>query len=203
MLEIVILAAGASSRLGKSKQLLTIDDESLVYKSARTGCELAAYFQLAKPTVVVGKDQQEVELSIAKLAVTTLYNPQWMGGMGFSIATAVQNVQTNISAVLLMTCDQVLLSSAVLKPMIQLWLSSPEQIVASSYNGVIGIPVIFPERFFPELSELKSDKGAREILQKYHAEVMHFDLPLAAQDLDTLADELTIRKMIGRVDGKS
>ena len=196
MLEIVILAAGGSSRLGKSKQLLTIGDEPLIVKAARTACELADYFHLTQPTVVVGKDRLDIEKHLTNWGVTSIYNAQWKMGMGLSLATAVQNMGTKTSAVLLMTCDQVLLNSDTLKPLIKLWQSQPEHIIASSYNGVIGIPVIFPERYFSELIYLKSDKGAREILQKYHKDVMHFDLPLAAQDLDTLADEVVIRGII-------
>ena len=195
MLEIVVLAAGASRRLGNSKQLLAINGQSLVYRAAKTASELAALFQLNQPLVIVGKDQKEVRLQITNLPVRGVYNPRWQDGMGFSIATAVENLNADGSAVLLLTCDQVLLTTAALKPLLQKWQANPEHIIASTYSGITGIPVIFPKRFFPDLVDLNSDKGAREVLQKYQHKVIEFDLPIAAQDLDCKEDELIIRIM--------
>ena len=195
MLEIVILAAGASTRLGRSKQLLTINGESLVHRAASTACELTDFFHLQQAAVVVGKDHQDVENALANLPITTVYNPDWMDGMGTSVATAVRNLNVDSKAVLLMTCDQVLINSDILKSFIQQWQSRPEQIIASAYSGIIGVPAIFPERYFPELLKLQSDKGARGLLQKYREDVMVFDMPSASQDLDSVEDEDTVRRM--------
>jgi len=196
MLEIVILAAGASSRLGSSKQLLTINGESLVYRAANTASKLAAIFNLKPPLVIVGKDQTEVKQSITDLPVLTIYNAQWQQGMGYSIATAVNHLDAQTSAVLIMTCDQVLLNSELLKPMIKKWQSNRQQIIASTYQETIGIPVIFPRQCFTELLKLNSDKGARQVIEKYKPQLLLFDLPEAAQDLDTREDAVQIRQLI-------
>lgn len=196
MLEIVILAAGASSRLGKSKQLLTINNEALISRAAKNACKLAEYFHLLEPVVIVGKDHQTVKALLQVLPVAVVYNSKWEDGMGLSIAAAVKHLKPETSAVLLMTCDQVLLDADILKPLIHFWQKNSQKIVASSYNEIIGVPVIFPQKFFPELAKLQSDKGARLLLQKYSEEVVTFDLPEAIQDLDTLDDERLIRELL-------
>ena len=198
MLEIVILAAGSSTRLGKSKQLLMINNEALVCKAAKVASEVSEIFKLNNPVVVVGKDSEKVKSVLVSSGVSTIYNPKWRDGMGYSIASAVNNINVEASAVLFMTCDQVLINSETLKSLIGYWLLTPEQIVASSYNETIGIPVIFPARYFKELSQLNSDKGARGLLNKYKNDVMIFDLPSAAQDLDTLEDEVIVRKLLAK-----
>lgn len=196
MLKIVILAAGASSRLGTNKQLLKINGEPLVSRITKVASELVDVFNLEQPCVIIGKDHREVELALADLSVSTIHNKLWNNGMGSSIAVAVENLDATVSAVLLMTCDQVLLTVTSLKPMLRQWLCNPDYIIASCYDGIAGIPVIFPEHFFPELTQLNSDKGARQLLEKYQHQVQLFDLPEAAVDLDNRVDEQLIRQML-------
>lgn len=196
MLTIVILAAGASSRLGSSKQLLIINQQTVIYRAARTACLLAEIFNLDKPLVVLGKDQAEVSQAVASLPVATVYNPRWQEGMGVSIAAAIEVLEDESSAVLLMTCDQLMLNVDNLSPLIKKWLLNPEQIIASSYKNTIGIPVIFPRQYFNELGQLNTDKGARQLLQKYNQDLLLFDLPEAAQDLDNKKDERLIRQLL-------
>jgi len=195
-LNIVILAAGASSRLGSSKQLLTINEQPLVYRSASIACELAHYFHFPQPLIILGKDQQLVHQAVQELEVSTIYNQRWESGMGTSIATAAQQLENDGSAVLFMTCDQVLLHCQSLIPLIEKWQAHPHHIVASAYNNTHGIPVIFPHSFFSELKQLNSDKGAREILQRHKDKVVVVALPEAAQDLDTRQDEIQIRELL-------
>ncbi|MCP3674873.1 MAG: nucleotidyltransferase family protein, partial [Gammaproteobacteria bacterium] len=144
MLEIVILAAGASTRLGKSKQLLKINDEPLVCKIASIATKLTDNFKLKKSTVIVGKDALQVEKALDFSDVQTVYNEQWKDGMGTSVATAAKNLKSDSTAILLMTCDQVLITYEALVTLIQYWHLNPEKIIASSYNNTLGIPVIFP-----------------------------------------------------------
>ncbi|MCP3675996.1 MAG: NTP transferase domain-containing protein, partial [Gammaproteobacteria bacterium] len=99
-------------------------------------------------------------------------------------------------AILLMTCDQVLITYEALVTLIQYWHLNPEKIIASSYNNTLGIPVIFPARYFPELCLLEANKGARGLLKKYKDDVMPFDFPSATQDLDTKDDEAKVRQIL-------
>ena len=196
MLEIVILAAGASTRLGKSKQLLKINDEPIVCIVATIAAKLKDNFKLNQPTVILGKDAQKIEKALEFSDVKTIYNEQWKDGMGSSIATAANNLRSNSTAILLMTCDQILITHEALITLIQHWHLNTEKIIASAYNNTLGIPVIFPARYFPELCLLGADKGAKGLLKKYKDDVMPFDFPSATQDLDTKDDEAKVRQIL-------
>ncbi len=196
MLEIVILAAGASTRLGKSKQLLKINDEPIICKVATIAVKLKDKFKLSQPIVIVGKDAPKVERILAFSDVLTIYNEQWKDGMGSSVATAAKKLKSDSTAILLMTCDQVLITYEALVTLIQCWHLSPEKIIASFYNKTLGIPVIFPAKYFPELCLLGADKGAKGLLKKYKDDVVPFDCPLATQDLDTKDDEAKVRQIL-------
>lgn len=201
MLEIFILAAGSSSRLGKSKQLLTINKEALVCIVAKVALEVSEIFKLNNPVVVVGKDSEKVISVLESIGVSTIYNPNWQDGMGHSIASAVKNINNDTSAVLFMTCDQVLINCDTLKKFIEYWLLNTNKIVASFYNETIGIPAIFPAKYFPQLSQLSSDKGARGLIKMYSDQVKTFDFPSAAQDLDTLEDETIVQNLLSNEEG--
>jgi len=200
MLEIVILAAGASKRLGKSKQLLKINKEPLVYRVAKIACGLSREYRLANPLVVLGKDHEAVKNTLSNLPITTTVNKRWHDGMGSSITCAVENLNDDCSAILLMTCDQVLIEDKDIKILIEQWQSRQDSIIASSYKGITGIPVIFPSNYFKELLELGNSKGARGILKKYPEEIISIELPGAAHDLDTVEDEQKIRDILESTD---
>jgi molybdenum cofactor cytidylyltransferase len=196
MLDIVILAAGASKRLGRSKQLLELNNESLVCRTAKVAIELTDYFNLNRPHLISGKDHQAVNAAVKELPVLTHYNSNWQEGMGSSIASSIEHLNLNSSGVLFMTCDQVLLTSDLLKPLIETWQHKPDNIIASIYGDVTGIPVIFPAQYYTDISLLSSDKGAKSMLQKYKETVVSVEISAAAQDLDNEDDERKVRHLL-------
>jgi len=197
VLEIIILAAGASKRLGKSKQLLKINNETLVSRVASLACKLSREYGLNPPVIVVGKEHKAIKKELKFLPVSIVLNKQWKEGMGTSIATGAKQLSDNCSAVLLMTCDQVLLNSEDIKLLIIQWQLSPKNIIASSYGGIKGVPVIFPSRYFNELQQLKNEKGARIVLNQHPQQIISVELPEAAHDLDTVEDEQAMRIKLG------
>jgi len=196
MLDIVILAAGASKRLGRSKQLLTINNECLVNRSINIALELTKHFHFNIPHLITGKNHQAVSDAVKELSVLTHYHSKWQEGMGSSIASSISQLNKQSSGVMFMTCDQVLLTTELLKPLIQTWLEKPGNIVATVYGDVIGIPVIFPAQYYPLLARLTSDKGAKFLLQEYKNNVIEVAIEAAAQDLDNEADERKVRQIL-------
>ena len=97
-----------------------------------------------------------------------------------------------------MTCDQVLLTSELLKPLIETWLEKPDNIIASIYGDVIGIPVIFPAQYYSAIALISTDKGAKSLLNKYKKDVVTVEISAAAQDLDNEDDERKVRHLLER-----
>ena len=183
----VILAAGASSRMGMPKQLLEYGGQTLVRRAA-----LAARKAGCTPIVVVtGAHAKELENELRELRLRETNNAAWESGMGSSIRAGVQAVlETNdkISALILMVCDQPFVTSDVLSGLIRAHHKTGREIVASSYGAIIGVPALFGQAFFGELLRLNSATGARQVIQKHLAQVHAVSFPQGAVDLDTPAD---------------
>ena len=111
--------------------------------------------------------------------------------MGSSIAVgmhALRELATDIAGVALLLADQPLVVSSHLEAMRTLFSEENCAIVASRYNGTLGVPAIFKRSLFPALASLSGDTGARTLLRNPEHVVVAFDLPEAAVDVDTPED---------------
>jgi molybdenum cofactor cytidylyltransferase len=151
----VVLAAGFSRRLGRPKQEVVFEGETL----------------LARATRVAGEVADEV------VVVTREINPEAEEGMASSIRAGVARAGTD-ARILITLCDQPLVTADHLRALIA--IDAP--IVATAYSGIAGVPAIFAPEFVPELLALRGDVGARSIIEKHGAKLVFFDD--AAMDVD-------------------
>lgn len=174
----VVLAAGASSRLGEPKQLLRDhNDEALVHKVAREA--LAAG---AQPViVVVGAAKDEVRDVLSDLQVTTVVNIHWSEGLASSIRAGVREA-ANADALLLLTCDMPSVGIPHLTMMMES-LHAGAVRVASSYDYTRGIPAIIRREEFAALEALSGDRGAKALLMQKDTALV--SLANGSFDLDT------------------
>jgi len=189
----ILLAAGSSSRLGQSKQLLQIDGQPLVRLQANKLLALNP----ACVIVVTGAEQAAVEHALKGLALQCVYNPNWQQGMGSSLACGVAAMPERVRGALLMLCDQWKVPGAGLQAMAVAWERSPASAVIAQWNEESpekpaqtnsGPPAVFPRALFSSLVKLRGDRGAQHILKRYKAGVQRFDLPEAAFDIDQESD---------------
>lgn len=189
---IVILAAGASKRMGSPKQLLKWGDETLINYSIKTVQKV----NTKSVVVVLGANFELIKNGIQTSEVTILNNPHWEKGLGTSIAVAVeylQNSKSSVDGVLITLCDQPLITSDFLKLLISKFQLDKNQIIATSYgNGKHGVPALFDKVYFNELMGLSDDQGAREILKRQSNNVIGVTPPESNVDLDTNEDYTTL-----------
>ncbi|MGI9343736.1 MAG: nucleotidyltransferase family protein [Gammaproteobacteria bacterium] len=179
----IVLAAGESSRLGRPKQLLTVDRRPLVLRAVQAALTHCA----AGVVVVTGAFHDEVAAALADTPATIVRNPDWREGIGVSIRCGVAALGDTRAAYLLMLCDQPDVGAAQLSALIDAWRAQPKQIAAAGYAGVRGVPAVFPARCHDSLAGLHGDHGARRLIEA-EAEVTVVDMPEAAFDVDTPAD---------------
>lgn len=183
----VILAAGASSRMGTSKQLLEYGGQTLVRRAA-----LAAQEAGCNPVVVVtGAHAEELEKELRGLNLQEANNPEWESGMGSSIRAGIQAVvmaNDKVTALVLMLCDQPFVTADVLSGLITAHRETGREIVASSYGLTIGVPALFGKAFFMELVRLESGAGAKQVIQRHLAQAHLLPFPQGEIDIDTPAD---------------
>lgn len=184
---IILLAAGSSSRLGKSKQLLSINGEPLLLKSVNTAISLG----VKKIIVVLGAKEGEHRQLIEKLPVEIIFNPTWQKGMGNSLKAGLYHLlKTNpdLEAVITMVCDQPLISASHLKKLIERSKETKSPVVASFYSGSVGVPALFEKSLFEKMLSINDEHGAKKIINQYPDSVSTVDFPEGATDIDTEDD---------------
>ncbi len=187
-LGVVLLAAGGSSRLGRPKQLLCIENEALVTRVARRLIEL----EPGVVTVVTGSDSQAVVDQLSGLPVQIVHNARWQEGMAGSLATGVKNLPEKIEGVLIVLCDQWQIGVTELQQLVQTWSSDVSHITTACWHEegqqVIGPPAIFPRLLFKELTTLEGDRGARAVIEKHRDHSRFVCMENARYDLDIPTD---------------
>lgn len=181
----IILAAGASQRMGTPKQLLRYHGRSLL----RHAVETALAARCHPVIVVLGAHREQLCDEVSALPVQVVENPAWAAGMGTSIRAGVQALtETEVAAALLLLCDQPLITPQTLHELITLYTQAQPLAVASEYNGSRGVPVLFSRALFPELLALPDEAGARQLLHRHAANVLSVVVQAGALDVDTPAD---------------
>jgi molybdenum cofactor cytidylyltransferase len=187
-LGVVLLAAGGSSRMGRPKQLLRIEDEALVTRIARRLIDLDPDSML----VVTGSAAQAVIDQLSGLPVQIVHNLRWEEGMAGSLAVGVKNLPAEIEGVLIMLCDQWQVGCEDLQELVQVWNADISHITAACWHDdgqqVVGPPAIFPRVLFEELTSLKGDRGARAVIEKHRERASFIVMTNARFDLDEPAD---------------
>ena len=192
----MILAAGGSTRLGQPKQLVPFRGRSLLRHAAETalGC-------VCRPVVVVlGALADRLERELSGLAVTVATNRQWQEGLGSSIRAGLNALGPETGgpeAVVIMLCDQPLITARFLDQLVRVHRSSGRGIVAAEYGGAAGVPALFSRAYYPELAALRGGRGAKPIIVKHAKEAAWIPLPEAAFDLDHPEDFARLESFSG------
>ncbi|NSL90664.1 nucleotidyltransferase family protein [Chitinophaga sp. Mgbs1] len=184
---IIILAAGASKRLGTPKQQLVFEDKKLLQRITDTALQTTC----TPVIVVLGAYAAGIREDITTTAAHTVVNTRWPEGMGGSIRTgmdALLRISHDVSSTFLLLCDQPYITTPLLQEMMQLQTTTGKNIIASAYNDIAGTPVLFHQSFFPQLLSLTGQEGARKILRAHPQDIATVDFPQGAIDIDTPDD---------------
>lgn len=184
---LVLLAAGASVRLGRPKQLLTYNGQTLLNHSIHNALDSGA-----QPVVVVlGAHAQQLQEKIKKDAVHLMVNANWQEGMASSIRCGVNyllETAPSVEGLILMVCDQPYVTTSLLNELMEAHEKSGKQIIACSYENSFGPPAFFHQSLFDELLQLKGDIGARSVVRQHTDMVDVIPFPGGDVDVDTEAD---------------
>jgi molybdenum cofactor cytidylyltransferase len=182
---IVILAAGASTRMGAPKQILPVFGTTmikhLVNETFETKCDPI--------TIVVGANKDKVVPELKNMPIAIIDNPAWATGMGSSIKMGLVGtymVAKDIDALIFMTTDMPYVNTDLLDKLVKKAIANPNKnMVACKYSNTLGIPVLFKKPRFEDILDLKPAEGAKYLLKKYRDEVVYVDFELGKIDLDT------------------
>lgn len=194
MTGMIILAAGASVRMGKPKQLLTYQQKTLIQHAIDTALATDA----EQVILVLGANADDIVASTNTAGVELMVNAHWKEGMASSVRLGVSTLQQNypdVESALIMLCDQPFVTSDLLKELQTAKEQSGKKIAASFYKNTAGVPVFFDKSLFPELLKLQGQEGAKKLLALYEDEVVTVPFPEGETDIDTAEDYEQLQKL--------
>jgi molybdenum cofactor cytidylyltransferase len=203
-LQIIILAAGLSSRLGAPKALARVHGLSLLRRALRCAAALNAVGIIA----VVPRNAARYHVETRGMTVNFVGNARRRLGLSASVRCGILAARY-APAVLLMPVDLVDLKSRELARLIRHWQAAPRSVIArrvgasaSSPPGSPGCgvaPVILPRRFYPLALQVAGDVGLRELIAQLPADSrVLVEIPSAAADIDTVQDLKAARQCFRR-----
>jgi molybdenum cofactor cytidylyltransferase len=183
---LVILAAGASTRMGTPKQLLPYQGQSLIQRTV----EMAVNSVCHPIVVVLGAHAARIQPELVAFDVQVIENLCWSEGISTSVRSGVKALQLEnptIEAIVICVCDQPFVSTQLINQLVENYGRSSSLIVASEYAGTLGVPALFHHTLFSELTTLSGDMGAKKIIQQHAQNTLKISCPKGAFDIDTPA----------------
>lgn len=183
----IILAAGASTRLGEPKQLLRFRGKTLIRRAVETALKIGA----EKTIVVTGANSEKIEKEINYLDCQIVYNENWQSGMGSSIKIGIETLLAEApetAAVIISLSDQPLIESDHFVELIEEFKKSEKEIVSSVYSDNAGVPALFSRKYFSSLVSIEGDRGAKYLINQNIDDTAQVVFSQNSIDIDTLAD---------------
>lgn len=193
----VVLAAGASSRMGSPKPLLPIAGSTYLDHLLGKLRQVAA-----DPVVVVlGCKAEEVRARTHAEGAVVVDNASWREGMLCSIQAALARLRpiSGVGAMMLLPVDQPRVAAATMAEVIATWTATRAPVTVPTYEGRRGHPVIFDRAAWSDLLTAPTDEGARSVVRAYGDAVacVAVDDPWILVDADTPADHDTMQRGAG------
>ena len=181
----VVLAAGRSTRMGAVNKLIAeIGGKPLV----RIAAEQALASRASPVIVVTGHERERVEQALNGLPVRVVHNPDYAEGLGTSLKAGIAAVPDDADGAIVCLGDMPQVNAALIDKLIAAF--DPARgalVVVPSIAGRRGNPVVWSRRFFPDLTAINGDIGARQLIGTYAEAVVEVPVEgdAALTDVDT------------------
>ena len=187
----VLLAAGASTRMGTAKQLLPVRGKPAI----RLCVEALQAGGLHHPLVVLGSRREECEAALAGLSVTFAVNDDPKSDMAKSVRIGLRAATPTATGILVCLCDHPLVAPSTYREVSTAHLHSAEEIIIPVYKGRRGHPTLFPSSL---LEEIYAGLTMRDIIQRNGDRVTHLALDDEGilLDMDTVQDYARLRARV-------
>jgi molybdenum cofactor cytidylyltransferase len=194
----LVLAAGASTRMGTPKQLLPVAQSTLLDRVLSE----ALTSDLGLVVLVLGFKAREIveglrtDLRHPKLKIVENKDPG--RGISSSIITGLSVVEKNWDGVMIILADMPHVTAGLINLLKARSEESGCPLAALTLRGKRSHPVIIRRPFFPALRALRGDEGARTLFVE-HAEQVCLVEPEGDyddRDIDTRDDYLALKKKL-------
>jgi len=186
----IILAAGASTRMGKPKQLLPVHGRTLLGRII----DEALKSDLNMVFLVLGHHAEEIRATLGKIPnhpkLKVIENSLYKKGISTSIRAGLSKAEKNHDHVMILLADMPHIDAVLINLLLQRFLKSRLPLGAVSIKEKRSHPVIFSRKLYHELHQLKGDMGAKELFLRYSGQVCLVEPEefYDDRDIDTLED---------------
>ena len=191
----VVLAAGASRRMGQNKLLLKLEGESLVRRAVRRALGGGA---LSPVVVVLGHESERVAAELAGLACEFAVNADFTGPTSGSLHRGLERLPADVDAAVVMLADMVLVTEQMVGAIVAAARGTDAPLVVSRYGDVTAPPLLFRRAVFPELLAWTGEGCGKPVVQRHRDEAVYVDWPAALlTDVDTPEDLAAAKALLG------
>jgi molybdenum cofactor cytidylyltransferase len=189
----IILAAGASRRLGRPKQLLEWRGEPFIRHVVKAAAEAG----LQPLRIVTGACAQEIETALQGLPGQIVYNASWESGQATSVIAGVESLPSACGAAVFLLADQPQVPATLLRSLVARHVQTLAPLVAPMVDGRRANPVLFDRRTFADLRKLEGDTGGRPLFARYRAEWLPWHDANILLDVDSEQDYQRLLELEG------
>jgi molybdenum cofactor cytidylyltransferase len=190
----VVLAAGASRRMGgPNKLLLPIGGVPMVRHTVQRVVDAGA-----SPVVVVtGHHASEVRDALAGLDITFAHSEDPDGPTSSSLHAGLRALPDSTSATLVMLADMVLVTSDMVRDVVRAMAEARAPLVVSEYGDVQAPPLAFARSLWPELLAWHGEGCGKSVVRAHIGEAWRLSWPVESlADVDTPEDYAELNRSV-------
>jgi xanthine dehydrogenase accessory factor len=194
MISALVLAAGASSRLGEPKPLVDLQGRPMLARVLAAVAES----RVAETIVVIGSASDRVRGAIPPDGARWVENPAFAEGMSSSLKAGVAALSAESEAFFVVLGDEPFVQPATYDALIAARERSGAWVIVPSYQGVRGNPVLIDRTLVGEVDAITGDRGCRALRLRHPEETVEVpvDDPGVLIDLDTAEDIARARQAL-------
>jgi molybdenum cofactor cytidylyltransferase len=191
----ILLAAGASRRMGENKLLLDAGGQPMVRRAAAI-CQTAG---LSPIIAVLGHEAKQVAQALAGLPVCCVMNEDFATGMASSLTTGLNALPADTQAALIVLSDMPLVTPEDIASLRTAFAPDEGRVICIPVHaGRRGNPVLLGRQVFAPLAGLSGDQGAKSFIQQHPGLVVEVPAgPGVLTDIDTPEAYKTFRQGAG------
>ncbi len=182
----IVLAAGRGARMGAAKQLLPLDNTTILGRVIET----VRASTLGDILLVLGYRATSIRAVLNLDGVRVVENPDWEKGQSFSLKAGLQALSDATDGALFLLGDQPLVSVNTINCLVSAFQTTDSWILAPHFKGRRGNPVLVGKPLFSRLAALTGDTGARVLFEEFKSRRQSIAVDDAGilTDIDTPAD---------------
>ncbi len=181
----IVLAAGASTRMGRNKLLFELGGDALVCRAVRA----VSGADLDPAIVVLGHEAERARQALGDLACVPVLNPEYARGINTSLRAGIRAVPPDAQGAVVVLADMPFITPSMLAALVARYRATAAPLVVSRYGEVTAPPILYARAVFAELMTAEGERCGKHVVKRHRDEAACVDWPVEAlADLDRPED---------------